>query len=110
MTPVGRRARTLSIQPRPGRPAALHLGEDDGQVVPAGDPLDAADDLQRPLALELVEDELEQRRWRAATGGPLVAVLADGRLDPPAGLGGDVRAAVDAPSRRSARTRRPAPR
>ena len=48
-----------------GRPAALHLGQDDRQVVLAGDALDAADDLERPLALELVEDDLEQRRARA---------------------------------------------
>ena len=62
MTPSGRRARTPSIQPRPGRAPALHLGQDDRQLVLPGDPLDAAHDLERPLALELVEDQLEQRR------------------------------------------------
>ena len=70
MTPTGRRARTPSIQPRPGVPPALHLGQDDGEVVLAGDALDPADDLERPLALELVEDELDQRAAarRARTG------------------------------------------
>ena len=62
MTPIGRRARTPSIQPRPGRPSTLHLGQDDRELVSRGDPLDAPHDLERPLAFELVEDELDQRR------------------------------------------------
>ena len=85
MTPVGRRARTPSIQPRPGRPPALHLGEDHGQVVLAGDLLDALDDLERPVALELVEDHLEERRRADRLVRPLVAVLAD---DAPRPAGG----------------------
>jgi hypothetical protein len=46
----------------PGRPPPLHLREHDGQVAPPGHALHAADDLQRPLALEFMEDDLEQRR------------------------------------------------
>ncbi len=65
MTPVGRRANALSIQPRPGRASPLHLGQDDRQVMPAGHPLDATDDLEGPLAVELVEDQLDDRRRRA---------------------------------------------
>ncbi len=77
------------------RPPALHLAEDDRQVVLPGHPLDAADDLERPLALELMEDHLEERRPRPRTRRSLVAVLADRGLDPATGLRGDIRAAVD---------------
>src|SRR4029079_15181507 len=52
--------------------------------------LDAADDLERPFALELVEDHLEERRPAARPGRSLVAVLADRGLDPRPRLGGDV--------------------
>ena len=69
ITPVGRRARTPSIQPRPGGPPPMHLGQDDRQVLLARDPFDAADDLERPFTVELVEDQLEDRgRPRGAVG------------------------------------------
>ena len=77
------------------RPPALHLAEDDREVMLAGDALDAADDLERPLALELVEDHLEERRPAARPGRSLVAVLADRGLDPAPRLGGHVRPPVD---------------
>src|SRR4029079_3278621 len=77
------------------RPPTLHLAEDDREVMLTGDPLDAADDLERPFALELVEDHLEERRPAARPGRPLVAVLADGGLDPRPRLGGDVFPTVD---------------
>ena len=51
ITPVGWRASDALDPAAAGRPAALHLGQDDRQVVLAGDPLDAPDDLQRPLRL-----------------------------------------------------------
>ena len=61
MTPVGRRASAPSIQPRPGVRRPVQLREHDGHVLLAGDPLDAAHDLERPFALEFVEDELDDR-------------------------------------------------
>ena len=94
MTPVGRRARTPSIQPRPGvrRPCiSERTTEDDG----AGDALHAPDDLERPLAVELVEDQLQDRRDPLLATGPPVAVLADGRLDPLPRLGRHIGPAVD---------------
>ena len=78
-----------------GPPATLHLGQDDGELMPPGDPLDAAHDLERPLALELVEDQLEERRPARRPDRPLVAVLADDRLDATARRGRHVGAAVD---------------
>ena len=71
MTPVGRRARTHFDPATTGRPSTLHLGEHDRELVTAGDTLDAPDDLERPFALELVEDDLDERRdaGSAPTGG-----------------------------------------
>ena len=54
----------------------------------AGHPLHAHDDLERPLALELVEEHLEELGAGCWTGSERsVAVLEDRRLDAPAGLG-----------------------
>ena len=78
-----------------GCPPALHLRQDHRQVMPTGDTLHAPDDLQRPLAVELVEDQLEDGRDPLIASRPVVAVLADGRLDPPARLGRHVGSAVD---------------
>src|SRR5206468_7673178 len=64
------------------RPPAVHLAENDREVMLAGDPLDAADNLERPFALELVEDHLEEGGPAARPGRPLVAVLPDRGLDP----------------------------
>ena len=107
---AGRPAGERALDPAAARrPPALHLGEDDRQLVPPGDPLHAADDLERPLALELVEDDLEQRRPRPGPGGSPIAVLADGRLDAPAGSGDTSDRPLmtfetrSAPTRRSAR-------
>ena len=62
MTPVGRRASTPFEPAAARRPPALHLGQHHGQVVLPGDRLDAHDDLEGPVALELVEDDLQERR------------------------------------------------
>ena len=88
-------ASVANIVEATGRTPALHLAEDDREVMLTGDPLDAADDLERPFALELVEDHLEERRPAARPGRPLVAVLADRGLDPRPRLGGDVFPTVD---------------
>ena len=56
-------------------------------MVLPGDALDAADDLQRPLAFELVEDDLEEGRPTRRALGPLIARVADRGFDPAAGLG-----------------------
>src|SRR4029079_11432787 len=72
------------------RPPTLHLAEDDREVMLTGDPLDAADDLERPFALELVAHHLDARRPAARPRRALVAVLADRGLDPGPRLGGDV--------------------
>ena len=90
--PAGQRA----LDPALAGPAtALHLGQDDGQLVAPGDPLDAAHDLQRPLALELVEDELQQLRPTRGADRPLVVVPADDRLDPATGARRHVRPPVE---------------
>ena len=68
ITPVGRRARTPSIQPLPGDRRPCISLKHDCEVVLAGDALDATDDLERPLALELVEDHLEERGPRSRAG------------------------------------------
>ena len=92
----GRAAGEHPLDPAPARPPpALHLGQDDRQLVLPGDLLDAPDDLQRPLALEFVEDDLQQRRPTGRAHGPLVAMLPDRRLDAPARLRRHVRPAVD---------------
>ncbi len=58
---TGRSPREDAFDPAsPGRPPTLHLGQHDRQVVAPGDPLDTADDLERPLGLELVEDHFDQ--------------------------------------------------
>ena len=72
--PPGERALDPALA---GPAAALHLGQDDGELVAPGDALDAAHDLQGPLALELVEDQLEQRR-PAARAGPAAGSRARG--------------------------------
>ena len=78
-----RPARQRALDPALAGPAAaLHLRQHDRQLVASGDPLDAAHDLQRPLALELVEDELEELRPTSGANRPLVVVPADDRLDP----------------------------
>ena len=93
---AGRPAGEDPLDPAASRGApALHLAEDDGEVVLTGHPLDASDDLEGPLALELVEDDLEQRRPRPGARRPLVAVLADRGLDAPARVGRHVGAPVD---------------
>ncbi len=51
-------------------------GQHDGQAVASGDALDAAHDLQAPLALELVEDELDQRCPALPRPGALVAAAS----------------------------------
>ena len=78
-----------------GRPPALHLAQDDREVMLPGDALDATDDLERPLALELVEDHLEERRPGPRAGRPAIAVLADRGLDAASRLGRHVRPPVD---------------
>jgi hypothetical protein len=66
---AGRPAGEDLVDPAPARrPAALHLTEDDRQVMLAGDALDAAHDLERPFALELVEDDLDERGSATQTG------------------------------------------
>ena len=92
------------------RPPALHLAEDDREVMLAGDALDAADDLERPFALELVEDHLEERRPAARPGRPLVAVLADRGLDPATASRRRRPSARSRPSRRSEPRPRSSPR
>ena len=52
-----------------------------------GHTLHAPDDLERPLAVELMEDQLQDRGDPLLATDPLVAVLADGRLHPLPGLG-----------------------
>ena len=89
-------ARQRALDPALAGPStALHLGQDDGQLVAPGDPLDAADDLQGPFALELVEDELQQLRPTSGTDRPLVVMPADDRLDPTARRRGHVRPPVE---------------
>ena len=78
-----------------GCAATLHLREHDGQVVLSRDALDAADDLERPLALELMEDHLEEWRPTGRPRRPLIAGVADRGLDPATGVGCHVRAPVD---------------
>ena len=69
MTPRGA-PRGDGVDPRaPERAGALLGGEDDAELVLARDLLDAADDLDRPRALELVEDHVEQRRARRSRDG-----------------------------------------
>ena len=67
--PAERRLATASTQERPERARALLRGEHDAEVVLARDLLDALDDLHRPRALELVEDDVEQGGVRARGGG-----------------------------------------
>ena len=81
--------------PATRRPTALHLREHHRQLMPPGHPLDAADDLERPLALEFVEDDLEERGDPRRPLRADVAVLPDGRLDTSSRRRRDVRAAVD---------------
>ena len=93
---AGRSAGQDALDPAAaGRPAALHLRQDDREVVLPGDALDAADDLQRPLAFEFVEDHLDKGRPARRALGPLIAVLADRGFDPAARLGRHIRAPID---------------
>jgi hypothetical protein len=86
---TGRAAGEHLFGPRPARgQRPLHLGEHDGQFVLAGDTFDPADDLQGPEAFQGVEDQFEDRGRRVGVGAP-VAVPADYRLDPLAGVEGD---------------------
>jgi len=92
----GRPAGEDALDPATSRcPPALHLGEDDREMILAGDALDAAHDLERPFALELMKDQLEDRRSPVRPDGRPVAVLADDRLDPAARLGRYVRSPVE---------------
>src|SRR5262245_35358290 len=62
----------------------------------ARDLLDPADDLDGPRALELVEDDVEQRGAALGRGGSAaVAALVQQPLDALARGGGDIRASVD---------------
>src|SRR3954451_2491237 len=93
---AGRASRERALDPALARPPpALHLGEHDGQLVATRDALDSAHDLERPFALELVEDELEERRTTSRAARSLVAVLADHGLHPATRGGRDVSPAVD---------------
>ena len=80
----GRRASTCSVHALPGREPALHLGQDDGEVVLARDLLDAPDDLQRPQAVQGVERQLEQAR----PGRPRSGAGTRARAGPPPRGGG----------------------
>ena len=93
---AGRTAGQHALHPAStGRSPALHLAQDDREVMLPGDALHAPDDLERPLALELVEDHLEERRPRTRPGRPPIAVLADGGFDAAARVGRHVRPPVD---------------
>ena len=59
-TPTGRRRSTPSIQSGGGRVAVAAHGEHDREPGRVRDLLDALDDLHRPAALELVEDQLDE--------------------------------------------------
>jgi hypothetical protein len=66
-----------------------------------GDLLDASDDLHRPGAVEVVEDQVEQGGTGGGGGGTLaVAVHPQQVLDPGPGLRRDVRTPVDHPGHR----------
>ncbi len=93
---AGRPAGEDALDPAAARrPPALHLREHDREVVLPGHALDAADDLEGPLALELVEDDLDQRGAAGRALRSLVPDIADRGLHPAARLGRHVRAAVD---------------
>ena len=93
---AGRPAGEHALDPASTRRSpALHLAQDDREVMLPGDALHATDDLERPLALELVEDHLEERRSGPRAGRPAVAVLADRGLDAASRVGRHVRPAVD---------------
>ena len=91
-----RMARQRTLDPAAaGRPTAMELGEHHRHVVSAGDLLDAPDDLQRPLRLQFVEDELEDRCRPLGTVRPVIPLLPDRRLDAAPGLGRHIGSAVD---------------
>ncbi len=68
---AGRPAGEDALDPAASRsPSALHLREHHREMIAAGDVLDAPDDLEPPLAFELVEDQLEDRSRRLARDRP----------------------------------------
>ena len=81
----------------PGAVAVAALGQDQADPGLTRDALDAADDLDRPLALELVEHELDHLRAAAgrARGAAQVAVAVQQLLDAGPRHGGDIGAAVE---------------
>jgi hypothetical protein len=81
---AGRPPRGDRVDPRaPERAWPLLRGEDDAELVLARDLLHAADDLDRPWALELVEDHVEQSGAALAGGrAATVAVFTQQSLDP----------------------------
>ena len=96
ITPVGWRASDALDPAAARRPAALHLREDDRQVVATGDALDAADDLERPFAVETRgRSPRGSGRRRTPRGVRLVALLAGSPPRRAGGSPGDVRSAVD---------------
>ena len=90
----GRRRPRSSRDPGVRRPCMSETTS--ARWLATGDALDATDDLERPFAVELVEDHLEDRRPADAARGSTVALLAwiasstRRRVS-----GGDVRPAVD---------------
>ena len=95
ITPCGRRAATWSAQVRPGvsRPGAL--AQHHAQPGVPGHVLHPPDDLHRPGALQLVEDQVDQRRAGRLGPAAPVAVGAQQLLDAGAGGRGDVGPAVE---------------
>ncbi len=91
-----RAARGHLVGPGParGEPAG-RLGQDDAQSGVPGHVLHTPDDLQRPGALQLVEDQVDQGRAGGLGAPAPVAVGAQQLLDPGAGGGGDIGAAVE---------------
>jgi hypothetical protein len=73
------------------------LGQDQAHTVLIGDPLDPTDDLDCPLALELVEDQLDHPRHpgAGAGGAPEVSVIMEEPFDSHPRGGGYVSPAVE---------------
>ena len=64
-------------------------------MILAGDPLHAAHDLHGPLAVQLVEGEIQDRRDLLLPANTAIAMLPDGGLNAAAGLRRNVRATID---------------
>jgi hypothetical protein len=82
---------------RPGTPRrrlVYRVGEADGEMVGAGDALDAVHGLDRQVALHPVEDDFDTGGARHLFG-TAVSVLAQHRLDPPPGIRGHARTAIE---------------